>query len=310
MAGDFDARGPEELGGGPRDPGDGTPERVAPEDELEPILRRAHGFGDEGDWDGMAVTLREALERYPDDAALLCWLAVAERELGLGGIAYEHFKACLAKDPRDPHVLATAGNAIAAFDDPEAEPALRTAALLAPRLALTRWLYGAYLSREGMTDDALRELDAAIELDPDDGTIHYERGVALSLAERREAAVDAFFRATELDPDDAWARVVLGLALVEDGRAEEAAGELERGARDRPDDLEAQLLAALAAAAAGYEDRAWEMLERARMVGAEAADAQLVAGAEERLDDGAGPAGDLLQSLAPGALRERLMTRP
>ncbi|MBW3534623.1 MAG: tetratricopeptide repeat protein [Gemmatimonadetes bacterium] len=284
--------------------------KVAPDAELDRTLRRAHALGDEGDWDGMAVTLREALESWPDDPYLLCWLAVAERELGLGGIAYEHFKACLAKEPRDPHVLATAGNAIAAFDDPEAEPALRTAALLAPHLPLTRWLYGAYLAREGMTEDALRELDAAVELDPDDGAIQYERGVALALSERYSDAVDAFFRATELDPDDAWARLVLGLALVEDGRPEEAAGELERGARDSPEDLEAQILAALAAAAAGYEDRAWEMLERARMSGPEVADARLVGAAEERLSSGAGPAGDLLVSLAPGALRERLMSRP
>lgn len=284
--------------------------RVAPDAELDETLRRAHVFGDEGDWDGMAVTLREALESWPDDPYLLCWLAVAERELGLGGIAYEHFKACLAKEPRDPHILATAGNALARFDDPEAEPALRTAALLAPRLALARWLYGAYLAREGMVEDAMRELDAAVELDPDDGTIQYERGVALALSDRLDAAVDAFFRATERDPDDTWARVVLGLALVEDDRTEEGAGELERGARDRPDDLEAQILAALAAAATGYEDRAWEMLERARMVGPEAADARLVDAAEERLSAGAGPAGGLLASLAPGALRERLMSRP
>ena len=90
-----------------------------------------------------------------------CWLGTAERELGLEGIAYERFKRALALEPTDPYVLATAGNGIAAFDDPEAEPALRTAALTAPGVALARFLYGAYLAREGFVEEGQKELEAA-----------------------------------------------------------------------------------------------------------------------------------------------------
>ena len=97
--------------------------------ELEALLDEAHGRGDEGDFQGMA-----------------------ERELGLDGIAYERFKQCLAADPEDPFVLATAGTALASFDDPEAETALRAAALLAPDVPLARWMYGAYLTREGQVE--------------------------------------------------------------------------------------------------------------------------------------------------------------
>ena len=71
-------------------------------------------------------------------------------ELGLDGMAYERFKRALALDPADPYVLATAGNGIAAFDDPDAERALRAAAVTAPQLPLARMMYGAYLSREGL----------------------------------------------------------------------------------------------------------------------------------------------------------------
>ena len=314
MSGDGDApsldgRGRDELGGGPPGAGERPPERVAPKAELDQVLRRAHGFGDEGDFEGMAATLQEALESWPEDPYILCWLAVAEREMGLGGIAYEHFKACLAQEPQDAHLLATAGTALAEVDDPEAEPALRSAALLAPDLPLARWMYGAWLTREGMVEEGLKELDVAVELDPEDAVIHYERGVALALSERLSEAVDALFQATELDPDDGWVRVVLGLLLVEDDRVEEAAGELERGARDRPADVEAQVLAALAVSAAGYEDRAWELLERGRLDAA-GADAAFVVAAEERLEEGPEPSADFLEELLPGALRERLMTRP
>ena len=52
---------------------------------LDVILNQARELGDEGDFAGMAERLREELENYPDDPALLCWLGIAERELGLVG---------------------------------------------------------------------------------------------------------------------------------------------------------------------------------------------------------------------------------
>lgn len=284
-----------------------TPQQA---EELQRVLQRAHRHGEELDWDGMAEHLRGALEDFPGDPFVLCWLGVAERELGLEGVAYERFKQCLAAGPEDPHVLATAGNAVAAFDDPAAEPALRTAAMLAPTLPLTRWMYGAYLSREGFPERAIEELEAARELDPDDPVITYELGVAQSLAGDRSAAVDSVYRATELDPEDGWSRVVLGLLLLEDERLEEATAELAAGARHRPQDVEAQLLASLAAAAYGLEDLAWEMLERARQLaeGVDQVQAQVV---EDRITSGSDAAVRLLRSqLAPSALRDRLMTRP
>ena len=107
------------------------------------VLERAHSLAEEGDWEGSAEVLLEYVEEFSDDPAIHCWLGVAERELGLAGSAYERFKQALALDPEDPFVLATAGNGIAAFDDPDAERALRVAALTAPRLPLARMMYGA-----------------------------------------------------------------------------------------------------------------------------------------------------------------------
>ncbi len=281
-----------------------------PDDAVRQVLDRAHQLGDEGDYAEMADALRGALAEHPGDPFVLCWLGVAERELGLEGVAYERFRACLAARPSDPHVLVTAGNAVAAFDDPEAEGALRTAVLLAPDLLLARWLYGAWLIREGMIDDALRELDAASALDPEDASVRYELGVGLVLAGRRDAGVDELYRAIELDPGDGWAQVVLGLLLHEEGRTEEAAGVLEEGARLRPEDVETQLMAALASAAAGAEGTTLEMVERARQR-AEGADRALVDEVESRIDEGAEEAASwLAEQIGPSALRERMMTRP
>ena len=120
------------------------------------LLERALSLSGEDDWQGAADLLRDYLGDFPEDPAVHCSLGVAERELGMGGIAYERFRTALALAPTDPYVLATAGNGLAAFDDPDAEQALRAAALTAPDVAMTRLMYGAYLSREGFGEDSVR----------------------------------------------------------------------------------------------------------------------------------------------------------
>ena len=277
--------------------------------EVEELLERATRLADDGDWGGAADLLRDYLEDFAEDPAVHCALGVAERELGMGGVAYECFKRALALDPTDPVVLATAGSGIAAFDDLDAERALRTAAITAPDVPLARLMYGSYLSREGFPEDAVRELRAARELDPDDPQIAYELGVAYALAGQTEMACDALGDSVRLDPEDGWVRTVFGLVLLEAGRDEEATGELISGARRSPHDVDAQIAAALAAAASGM-DEAYEMLERARLLSAEG-DLVLVADLEERIDAGDESAGSALrEDFAPDMLRSRLQERP
>lgn len=278
--------------------------------DLDRLLERTLSLADEGDWAAAAEVLREHLEEFDEEPAVHCWLGVAERELGMDGIAYERFKRALSLDPEDPYVLATAGNGIAAFDDPEAEQALRTAALTAPHLPVARMLYGAYLSREGYHERALEELGAARGLEPDDPQIAYELGVARFLSGELEGAVDAVGDAVALSPHDGWTRVVFGLLLLEAERWEEAAGELAEGARLLPEDVEAQLAAALAAASVGSLDTAYEMVERARMRSAEP-DLALLQRVEDRVDAEPGAARRfLVNQVAPGVLRARVAERP
>jgi len=278
--------------------------------ELQALLDQALTLADEGDWEGAALLLREHLDEHDGEAAVHCWLGVAERELGMEGVAYERFRRALALGPEDPYVLATAGNGVAAFDDPDAEQALRTAALTAPDIPLTRLMYGAYLAREGFVADGLRELEAARGLNADDPQIAYELGVGRWMAGDLDGAVDAVGDAVSLDPHDGWARTVLGLLLLEADRFDEAVAELSEGAHLDPEDAEGQLAAALAACAIGSDDLAWEMLERARLR-ADDADAEEVLAVEERLDSGPEAARALLmEELAPDLLLRRAHVRP
>lgn len=277
--------------------------------DVQSQLERALGLGDEGRFAEMADLLERALEEAPDDAYLLGWLGVAARELDQPGVAYDLFKRCLAQDPQDPHLLALAGAGLAAFDDADAEPALRAAAVMAPDVAFTRIQYGAYLAREGLFDEALEHLRAAVALTPDDPTVHGELGIALALKGDHAAAAAAMEEALALAPDDSWTRVLLGLVLLDDGRTEEAAGELVRASLERAEDAEAQVLAALAAAAVGWDDSAEEAAARAAYA-PEGADAAILTDMDERIAAGADAAREfLIDTLAPSVLHERL-TQP
>lgn len=277
--------------------------------DTEALLRDALALGDEGRFEEMVDLLEVALRDADDDAYLLGWMGVAHRELGQDGVAYEYFKRCLAQDPSDPQLLALAGAGLAAFDDPDAEPALRAAALTGPDLADTRLQYGAYLAREGMFDEALEHLRAAVRLAPDDPAMHSELGIALALKGDLAAAATSIDEGLSLAPDDSWSRVLLGLIEVELTHLEPAAELLIEASKERPEDGEAQILAALAAAAAGWDDAAQDAFARAGYA-VEPVERELLADVDDRIALGAEPARALLvDTVAPAALHDRL-TQP
>lgn len=274
--------------------------------DVEAVLREALELGEEGRWEEMARLLGEALEEAEDDPYLLCWLGVAEGELGNDGAAYEAFRQCVDQDPSDPHVLALAGSGLAQFDDPDAETALRAAALSAPDLPLARLNYGAFLSRAGMHDEALEQLRAARDLTPDDPVVRAELGAAHVLRGEPAEGIAELEEALALAPEDSWTRVLYGLVLTEAGRFEEGAEELVRAARERDHDAEAMALGALASAIAGWEDAAEELLVRAEYA-VEGADAKMLEEVESAVRSGPDAARRMLhQTLGPASLRERL----
>jgi protein O-GlcNAc transferase len=277
--------------------------------DVEASLKEALQLGEEERFEEMASLLAEVLQQEPDEPYVLGWLAVAERELGNDGAAYEYFKRCVAAEPVDPQLLALAGAGLAAFDDPEAEPTLRAAALTGPDLALTRLHYGAYLSREGMFGEALEQLNEAARIEPDDPVVHGELGIAHALKGDLESAVVAMEQALELAEDDSWTRALLGLVLAELQRMEDAAEVLLRASEERPQDAEIQLIAALAAQAVGWEAPAQAALARAEYA-QEGADATLYGEVDDKLAAGSDAAATFLrETMGPSVLHERL-TQP
>ncbi len=274
--------------------------------EVEAILQQALGLGEEGRWEEMAQLLADGLDRDEDDPHLLCWLGVAESELGNDGAAYEAFRRCVDQEPTDPHVLSLAGAGLAEFDDPDAEPALRTAALSAPDLPLARLNYGAFLSRRGLFDEALEQLRAARDITPEDPIVRAELGAAHVLRGAAEEGSLELEEALVLAPDDSWTRLLHGLVLSELERMEEAAEELVRAAQEREDDGEAMIIGSLAAASVGWEEAAEDLLARSEYA-VEGADIKMLEEAESAIRSGQDAAVRLLKtSIGPSVLRERL----
>jgi Flp pilus assembly protein TadD len=275
--------------------------------DAQQALAEALELGEEGRWPEMSELLETALRDTPDDPYVLCWLGVAQREMGNDGVAYEYFKRCWQEEPLDPHVLALCGAGLAAFDDPDAEAALRAAALTGPDVPMARLHYGAFLARSGVFDQALDQLNAAVELDPDDPTIRGELGIAHALKGDYTNAAAAMEQALERAPDDSWTRLLLGLIDLQLHQIEDAATQLLQAADERSDDAEAQVLAALAAAANGWDDAAQNTLARAEYA-SEGVDNELIEEARDAIDEGADAALEFLdEELAPHALRDRMI---
>lgn len=143
-------------------------------------------------------------------------------------------------------------------------------------LALEPYMPDAYLARawlmsmQGRGEEAGRDFEVAIRLNPSSHNSYYLYGRHCFGAGLMEKAVGLYRKAAELEPDDFQALAMLVSALQNLGRHEEAravneqAGTaIERRLQRRPDDVRALLLGAVQAAIAGDAQRAITYGERA-----------------------------------------------
>ena len=88
-------------------------------------------------------------------------------------------------------------------------------------------------------EEAVRELDQAIALKPDDAQAHLDRGNILEEARRHAEAIRDYDQAIALKPDYAAAWFNRGMVYAKTGRAEEALRDLGQAIALRPDFAEA-----------------------------------------------------------------------
>ncbi|MGA3284787.1 MAG: tetratricopeptide repeat protein [Verrucomicrobiota bacterium] len=94
---------------------------------------------------------------------------------------------------------------------------------------------GAALSRKGELDEATRQFQETLKLEPDNFYALYSLGVISSSKGQLDEAIQFFQEALKLKPDYADAHYSLGIALGKKGRLDEAIGQYQEILRLNPD---------------------------------------------------------------------------
>jgi Flp pilus assembly protein TadD len=115
---------------------------------------------------------------------------------------------------------------------------------------------GAALGQTGQTDEAIRQFQEAIRLKPDSPEAHNDLGVALDRKGQTDEAIRQYLEALRLKPDNAKAHVNLGAALGKKGQIDEAIRQYQEALRLNPDAAEAHCNLGSALAATGQTDEA------------------------------------------------------
>ncbi len=188
-----------------------------------------------------AVSYHEqAIEKDPTYALAYSGLADAYHLLGGWGYvpssdAIPKAKAAALKalelDSTLGDALATLAYLRAWYDrDPAgAERDFRQALTLSPN-ARTQFLWGLYLEFMGRSEEAIKEIERARDLDPLSMIINANVGMAYYCARRYDRAIDEYRRVLQLEPGFVPARWMLGLAYAQSKRYEEALAEARKAA--------------------------------------------------------------------------------
>ncbi|MEO5823732.1 MAG: tetratricopeptide repeat protein, partial [Vicinamibacteraceae bacterium] len=101
------------------------------------------------------------------------------------------------------------------------------------------------LLQQGTVPDAVAALESAVRLDPSSGEAHYQLGLALARAGRKDEAAVALQKGRDLvassDRDQrAGLDLAEGRAALDRGQPDQAVASLQRAVRARPDSVEAQ----------------------------------------------------------------------
>ncbi len=153
------------------------------------------------------------------------------------------------------------------FKFAESEQEFRRAIALNPNYATGHhWFGNSLLVTLGRFDEAIKEGERGVDLDPLSLIINADLGSTLLIARRYDEAIAQLQRTLQLDPKFAYARWNLGEALYFKGDIPAAIHEYEQAAA-LDDDPQIIALMVVAQAAAGHREKAMDFLERLKHLG-------------------------------------------
>jgi eukaryotic-like serine/threonine-protein kinase len=183
---------------------------------------------------------RKALENFrqainSDPSYALAYVGLADAYIALGAFnalspretfpnAKEAVLQALQLDEHLAEAHVSLANAMFLYDWnwAGAEDEFKRALAINPGYSDAHQMYGFFLSSKGRSDEAVREMQQAQELDPLSLPKITAVGEALYMARRYDEATAAFQRALEMDPNSGFAYWALGRAYTEKGMYAEA----------------------------------------------------------------------------------------
>jgi len=206
-----------------------------PEATTSALLDRAMQQLRARQWDDAAATLRQILDRAPDQPAALQLLGVATFESGRGDEAVRLMQRAIAAVPDYVEAHYNLANMFL-FQGrlAEAEAGFRRTLELDPQHLGARLNLSGTLGRMGRLADAIESCRALLDIDPRNPVAHSNYANLLKDVGRTAEAINHYRQALTLDPASAATCNNLGLLYREHGQWEAAAQALEQAVKAEP----------------------------------------------------------------------------
>lgn len=222
--------------------------------------------------------LKLLIEQSPRDEQLLFLLGFAYLKNGNSKAAQDIFNRMFeaAGPARAQFLLGKASYEAALF--PQAEESFLAVLRLDPRFPDIHLELGKVYISERRTDDAIAQLRAAVNENPENEEANYFLGSLLVRENQCEQGIPYLERAKRLKPDSYGVYLYLGRAKLHLGQTADAVKLLRKAAELNPDDASAQYTLARALKSSGQEAESARAFERARSLNARALDEAAIPG--------------------------------
>jgi spermidine synthase len=181
-------------------------------------------------------TYKAAAAADPLSPAVHTQLGLALAQQGLPEEALGYFQRAFQLDPGDPRVCFNLGYALARLGRPaDAQQPLRNAVALKADYAEAHHELSLALAATGRTSEAIRQLEEALRLRPHFLRAQNDLGVMFAMQGRFDEAIRKFSEALRIQPHDAEVHTNMGMALVRKGRVDEGISHFKTALEIKPD---------------------------------------------------------------------------
>ncbi len=217
--------------------------------QMASLLEQAASFWEERQFEDVLRIAEEVLSADPRSASARHYRAAALLEQGRMEEALEEYDRALKLEPDDPEIVLGLADLLVCHPGEDRGHIERGLQLCGKGRKLARrekdpelefeflLLEGTGLNQLGESTNALKSLDAALDISPESIDALLERAVALFELCRFPDAQQALEKVVHASPDEAWAHHHLGLIAERRGDAKEAQRFFQRAQELLPDEF-------------------------------------------------------------------------